>query len=117
MPFGETGDPIDGVKPGQNVASLAFGLEKPGAVPGDVVPLEDGYAVVALKEKKVASDEEWKEQRDFYLSAMRGAKQQDALVGYVRRLRVAAENEIKVDTTFTKETATAPGDEEAPPEE
>lgn len=114
MPFGETGDPIDGLKPGQNVAATAFALEKPGEVPGDILALEDGYAVIALKEKKIASDEEWKQQRDFYLSAMRGAKQQDALVGYVRRLREAALNDIQVNTEFTKESAAAPGDDEAP---
>jgi peptidyl-prolyl cis-trans isomerase D len=112
MPFGETGDPIDGLKPGQNAAAIAFSLDKPGSVPGDVLALEDGYAVIALKEKKIASDEEWKEQRDFYLSAMRGAKQQDALVGYVRRLREAAKEEIKVNTAFTKESTAKPGEGE-----
>lgn len=110
LPFGEAGDPIDGLKAGQNMGALAFALQKPGDVPGDVVALEDGYAVVALKEKKVASDDEWKEQKDFYLAAMRGAKQQDALVGYVRRLRAAAQNEIKVNTTFTKESEAKPGE-------
>jgi len=110
LPFGETGDPIDGIKAGQNMGTLAFALQKPGDVPGDVVALEDGYAVVALKEKKVASDDEWKEQKDFYLAAMRGAKQQDALVGYVRRLRASAQNEIKVNTTFTKESEAKPGE-------
>lgn len=112
LPFGETGDPIDGLKPGQNAAAIAFSLEKPGAVPGDVLAMEDGYAVIALKEKKVASDEEWKEQRDFYLSAMRGAKQQDALVGYVRRLRESAKADIKVNTAFTKESTAKPGEGE-----
>jgi peptidyl-prolyl cis-trans isomerase D len=111
LPFGESGDPIDGLRPGQNMAAIAFGLQKPGDVPGDVVALEDGYAVVALKEKKVASDDEWKEQKDFYLAAMRGAKQQDALVGYVRRLRAAAQADIKVNTTFTKESDAKQGDD------
>jgi peptidyl-prolyl cis-trans isomerase D len=111
LPFGETGDPIEGLKPGQNAAVTAFSLDKPGSVPGDVLALEDGYAVMALKEKKVATDEEWKEQRDFYLSAMRGAKQQDALVGYVRRLREAAKAEIKPNATFTKESTAKEGDE------
>lgn len=111
-PFGETGDPIDGLKPGQNAAAIAFSLDKPGSVPGDVLAMEDGYAVIALKEKKIASDEEWKEQRDFYLSAMRGAKQQDALVGYVRRLRAAAQDEIEVNTAFTKESTAKAGEGE-----
>jgi peptidyl-prolyl cis-trans isomerase D len=87
MPFNSSGDPIQGVRPGSEVAHLAFSLEKPGAVPNDIVPLETGYAVLQLKEKTPASKEEWEKNREFYVSAMRGAKQNDALIAYVKKLR------------------------------
>lgn len=87
MPFNSSGDPIQGVRPGSEVAHLAFTLEKPGAVPNDILPLETGYAVIQLKEKTPASKEDWEKNREFYVNAMRGAKQNDALVAYVKRLR------------------------------
>jgi peptidyl-prolyl cis-trans isomerase D len=87
MPFNSSGDPIQGVRPGTEVAQLAFTLEKPGAVPNDILPLETGYAVIQLKEKTPASKEDWEKNREFYVNAMRGAKQNDALVAYVKRLR------------------------------
>jgi len=87
MPFNSSGDPIQGVRPGSEVAHLAFTLEKPGAVPNDILPLESGYAVIQLKEKTPASKEDWEKNREFYVNAMRGAKQNDALVAYIKRLR------------------------------
>jgi peptidyl-prolyl cis-trans isomerase D len=87
MPFNSSGDPIQGVRPGSEVAQLAFSLEKPGAVPNDILPLETGYAVIQLKEKAPASKEDWEKNREFYVNAMRGAKQNDALVAYIKRLR------------------------------
>ena len=87
MPFNSSGDPIQGVRPGSDVARLAFGLEKPGSVPDDILPLETGYAVIQLKEKAPASKEEWEKNREFYVNAMRSAKQNDALQAYVKKLR------------------------------
>jgi peptidyl-prolyl cis-trans isomerase D len=87
MPFNSSGDPIQGVRPGSEVAHLAFSLDKPGAVPNDILPLETGYAVIQLKEKTPASKEEWEKNREFYVNAMRTAKQNDALVAYVKKLR------------------------------
>ena len=87
MPFNSSGDPIQGVRPGSEVAHLAFSLEKPGAVPNDILPLESGYAVIQLKDKSPASKEEWEKNREFYVNAMRAAKQNDALIAYVKKLR------------------------------
>jgi peptidyl-prolyl cis-trans isomerase D len=95
MPFNASGDPIQGVRPGSEVAHLAFSLEKPGSVPDDILPLETGYAVLQLKEKTPASKEDWEKNREFYVNAMRGAKQNDALVSYVKRLRTQIVGEPK----------------------
>ena len=95
MPFNSSGDPIQGVRAGSEVARLAFTLEKAGAVPNDILPLETGYAVIQLKEKTPASKEDWEKNREFYVNAMRGAKQNDALVAYVKRLRIQSVGEPK----------------------
>ena len=54
-PFSAGGDPITGVSPGQSVAQIAFKLEKDGDVPDDLIKLDDGYAVMQLKEKSGAT--------------------------------------------------------------
>ena len=95
MPFNSSGDPIQGVRPGSEVAHLAFSLEKPGAVPNDILPLESGYAVIQLKEKSPASKEEWEKNREFYVNAMRSAKQNDALIAYIKKLRSQVVGEPK----------------------
>lgn len=108
MPFSIAGSPLTGVAPGGSVAQMAFALDKPGDSPNDVVPLEVGYAVIQLKEKKPPSDEQWQKEREFYLSAMRSTKQRDALTAYVDRLR--AGSQIKVNTSLTADPK--PGTEE-----
>ena len=64
-------------------------------MPNDILPLETGYAVIQLKEKTPASREDWEKNREFYVNAMRGAKQNDALVAYVKRLRIKIVGEPK----------------------
>ncbi len=95
MPFNSSGDPIQGVRPGTDVAHIAFGLEKAGAVPNDILPLDTGYAVIQLKEKAPASKEEWEKNREFYVNSMRAAKQNDALIAYVKKLRSQVVGEPK----------------------
>jgi peptidyl-prolyl cis-trans isomerase D len=101
-PFSAGGDPISGVAQGQNVAQMAFRLEKDGDTPDDLVKLEDGYAVMQLKEKSGATREQFEKDRDTFVAAMLAAKQADALNGYVARLRDAAKAEIKLNEAYTK---------------
>jgi peptidyl-prolyl cis-trans isomerase D len=120
MPFTVSGDPLPGAQPGTSVSAIAFGLKKPGDVPNDVIPMTDGYAVIQLKEKTAASKEDWEKNRDYYVSAMRSAKQSDALAAYVKRLRDAAGTEIKLSPAVVNEPkpdaegATPPDGEDAP---
>jgi len=99
-PFNSSGDPISGVSPGQGVAQIAFRLEKDGDVPDDLVKLEDGYAVMQLKEKSDASRDQFESERDTFAAAMLAAKQADALNGYVLRLRESARSEIKLNEAY-----------------
>lgn len=103
LPFAAGGSPITGVAPGQDVAKLAFELEKPGDLVGDVVPLERGYAVIQLKEKTPVSKEQWEKDREGFMSGMRARKELDALIQYTKRLRAASEKEIKVLPDFATE--------------
>jgi peptidyl-prolyl cis-trans isomerase D len=118
MPFNVSGDPIQGVKSGTDVATIAFRLDKPGQVPDDVIPLETGYAVIALKEKTPASKESYDKEREYYAGTLRRTKMNDALVGYMKRLRAGLGSEVKMDQSLMNEAkdpnADEPSDEELP---
>ena len=101
-PFNSSGDPITGAAPGQAVAQIAFKLEKDGDVPDDLIKLEDGYAVMQLKEKSPASRDQFESERETFVAAMLAAKQSDALNGYIMRLRDAAKSEIKLNEAYGK---------------
>jgi peptidyl-prolyl cis-trans isomerase D len=101
-PFNSNGDPITGATPGQAVAQIAFKLEKDGDAPDDLIKLEDGYAVMQLKEKSPASRDQFETERETFVAAMLAAKQADALNGYMLRLREAAKSEIKLNEAYGK---------------
>ncbi|HEX9295541.1 MAG TPA: peptidylprolyl isomerase [Polyangiaceae bacterium] len=101
-PFNASGEPIEGAAAGQNVAQIAFRLERTGDVPDDLVKLEDGYAVIQLKEKKTATKEQFEKERETFLATMLAAKQSDALNGYVMRLKEAAKSETKLNQAYSK---------------
>ena len=101
-PFNSSGDPIQGISAGQNVAQMAFKLEKDGDVPDDLVKLDDGYAIIQLKEKNAATKPQFENERDTFIAAMLAAKQADALNGYVARLKEAAKSETKLNEAYYK---------------
>ena len=114
LPFNVSGSPISDAKDSTEPARLAFQLDKPGDLPKDVVALENGYAVIQLKEKTSASQEQWDKDREFYTSAMRAAKQNDALIGYMRRLKSTIGSEVKYDQNLLKESKPAEDGSGAP---
>lgn len=87
IPFTISGPPFAGVQKPAEAARTIFALDEPGAVPNDLIQLYDGYAVVQLKEKRSATDEDWAEEGGRYLDEQRRAKQRDALIRYVEQLR------------------------------
>ncbi|WP_437338222.1 peptidylprolyl isomerase [Sorangium sp. So ce394] len=107
LPFNVSGSPITDARDSTEAARIAFQLDKPGDLPKDVVALENGYAVIQLKEKTSASQEQWDKDREFYTAAMRAAKQNDALVGYIRRLKSTIGSEVKYDQNLLKESKPA----------
>ncbi|WP_437768181.1 peptidylprolyl isomerase [Sorangium sp. So ce281] len=115
LPFNVSGSPIADARDSTEAARIAFQLDKPGDLPKDVVALANGYAVVQLKEKTSASQEQWDKDREFYTSAMRAAKQNDALIGYIRRLKSTIGSEVKYDQYLLKESKPAEDGSGEPP--
>jgi peptidyl-prolyl cis-trans isomerase D len=117
LPFNLTGTPIQDVKQGTDAARIAFDLAKPGDAPNDVIPLEAGYAVMALKEKAPASKESWDKERERYVSSLRNTKQNEALAAYVKQLRSKLATEIKQNPAVVNEPKEdkSKGGGEAPP--
>ncbi|WP_437580392.1 peptidylprolyl isomerase [Sorangium sp. So ce887] len=107
LPFNVSGSPITDARDSTEAARIAFQLDKPGDLPKDIVALENGYAVIQLKEKTSASQEQWDKDREFYTAAMRAAKQNDALIGYMRRLKSTIGSEVKYDQNLLKESRPA----------
>lgn len=105
--FTISGDPFDGAAPDVNLSQIAFAMQKPGDVPNDVIPLDrgDGYGVMQLKERTEPNEDAWKEAKPFEIWSMRAFKQEDALAAYVKRLRNAAQAEIKPNDSFTADPA------------
>lgn len=95
--------PIEGADSAVNVAALAYAAAKPGDLLPDLVKVESGYAVAQLKERTAASREDFEKDREAYMDRFARAKAQDAIVGYLDRLRKRASAEIKVNDVFARE--------------
>ncbi|MBW2529214.1 MAG: peptidylprolyl isomerase [Deltaproteobacteria bacterium] len=106
LPFTISGPPFSGVQNPAGAAGTIFALEKPGAVPNDLIKLYDGYAVVRLKEKNAPTEEDWTKEQGRYLDQRRRAKQRDALIRYVQKLRERHGKEI----TYHKKLLEEPGE-------
>lgn len=96
--FNRGGDPIPAIsgEASQRVTGFAF-TAKAGDVLADPIRTDDGFLVVALKEQRPATKEEFDKERDQYLQQLLFAKKAEALGNYTRRLREAAKADIKID--------------------
>lgn len=96
--FNRGGDPIPAIsgEASQAVTNFAFGA-KTGDVLAEPVRTDDGFLVVALKEQKPATKEEFEKERDQYMQQLLFAKKVEALGNYTRRIREAAKADIKID--------------------
>jgi len=114
--FNRGGDPIPAISSEATEAIVKFAFEgKPNDVTPEPVHTDDGYIVVQVKERKAATKEEFDKERDTYVLQLLGTKQNEALAYYVRRLREASKQEIKVDENNlfgNKSDAGAPRDDE-----
>ncbi len=96
--FNRGGDPIPAISGEATESIVKFAFDgKPNDVTAEPVHTDDGYIVVQLKDRKPATREEFDKERDTYVLQLLGAKQNEALAYYVRRLRESSKQEIKVD--------------------
>lgn len=114
-PFSSGGDPFPGLMTDGAALVLKFAFHgKDGDVMDDVANGFDGVFVVQLKERHVATREDFDKEREVQVARLLTAKQNEALALYVRRLKDAAKAEIKKDETLLREPdggAPAPDDE------
>ncbi|HTJ82417.1 MAG TPA: peptidylprolyl isomerase, partial [Polyangiaceae bacterium] len=102
LPFSASSGPFTGAAPGEDPTSIALGLAKPGDVADKLVMMQDsGAAIMQLVEKKGPSDDEWADNREFYVASLRSKKQSGAFADYMKRLRSAHAADIKPNDHFT----------------
>jgi peptidyl-prolyl cis-trans isomerase D len=114
--FNRGGDPIPAIsgEAAEQIVKFAF-ASKPMDVAPEPIKTDDGYLVIQVKEQKPATKEDFDKERDTYTLMLLNAKQGEALAYYVRRLREASKQEIKIDENHVagaKADAGAPRDEE-----
>src|SRR5690606_12171164 len=95
-----------------DVASLAFGLEKPDQLYGEPISTADGAAVLQLKSKEPAKRAEFEKDRAKLLRQLRQVKANEALAEYVKVLRERAGDRLTFDKALVDSTEAE--DEEAP---
>jgi hypothetical protein len=96
--FNKGGDPIGSLNPDASQTVVKFAFEaKEGELLGELLRAQDGYLVVRLKERKATTKEEFDKERDTFVQTLLAPKQAEALGHFVKRLREASKNDIKID--------------------
>lgn len=99
--FNKGDDPIPTLGSADSLKLLDFAFSaKDGDVMSDVLTGGDSQFVVALKQQKQATPEEYLKDRDTYVQTLLGRKQTEALAAYVKRLRDASKSDVKRDETY-----------------
>jgi peptidyl-prolyl cis-trans isomerase D len=115
--FNRGGDPFPGVSPDGQATLVSFAFSaNDGAVMDTPLRGTDGFDVVQLKQRKIATREEFEKDRASFEQDLLGAKRDEALSLYVRRLREQAKDDIKVEDSYIQEAkvdgGSAPEDED-----
>lgn len=98
-PFNRGGVPIQEIvgADATHVMTFAFSA-KEGDHMEAPVRTKNGAALIRLKERKAATEEDFDKERDTYVETLLAAKRAEALALYVTRLRERSKEEVKVDT-------------------
>ncbi len=110
-PFNSTSSPIPGLKD-RDVAPRVFALPEVDALIEQPLEMYSGYAVIQLKEKDLATREQFAEDKAELIQALKEQKRSDALANYIARLRERAQR-IVVNPAYQPKTET---EEENKPE-
>lgn len=109
-PFAIDGDPVPGVFGGPPLGRLAFALDKPDDVHPEPVQAGSGIIVLQLKEKTLATRDDYKAAKDETVKKLLIAKRSDALTAYVARLRTQKQEKIEVSEQILDEPKTTDDD-------
>ena len=102
--FNRGGDPFQGLSPEGTVKVVSFAFSgKEGEVLADPVRTPDGWDVVQLKQRNVATREEFEKDRPIFQDELVRAKRDEVLSLYVKRLREQAKDDIKVEDAYIQE--------------
>jgi peptidyl-prolyl cis-trans isomerase D len=103
--FNRGGDPFPGLSPDAQASLVSFAFSaNDGAVLDTALRGSDGFYVSRLKQRKIATREEFEKDRANFEQQLLGAKRDEALSLYVRRLREQAKDDIKVEDSYIQET-------------
>lgn len=109
-PFPIDGDPIPGVYGGPALGRLAFQLEKPDDVAAEPTAVPGGFVILQLKEKTLATRDEYTPAKAEIMRKLEIAKRSDALVHYVARLRQNTKQKIEVSERILEDPKSADND-------
>ena len=116
--FNQGGDPFPGLSPEGTASVVSFAFSaKEGAVLADPVRTPDGFVVVRLKQRKEATRDQFEKNRATLEQELVRAKRDEALSLYVRGLRAAAKDDLKVDESYVVEAKADGGAGGAPEDE
>jgi len=102
--FNRGGDPFQGLSPEGTVKVVSFAFAgKEGDVLAEPVRTPDGSDVVQLKQRKIATREEFEKDRANFQDELARIKRDEALSLYVKRLREQAKDDIKVEDAYIQE--------------
>jgi peptidyl-prolyl cis-trans isomerase D len=99
-PFNVSGNPLPDVEPLEPLAPRVFELKEADEVYSKPIATATGLVVIQLKEKTVATREDFEKEKWPILRALRQAKANDAVARYVAELRSAAGDKLKVNDAF-----------------
>jgi peptidyl-prolyl cis-trans isomerase D len=109
-PFPIDGNPVPGLLGGSALGRIAFQLEKPDDIHPEPVPLPGALVLLQLKEKTLATREEFTPAKNEIQRELEIMKRADALVRYVARLRQNVKGKIEVSERILEDPKSADAD-------
>lgn len=106
-PFGIDGEPVPGLLGGPSLGKLSFDLPKEGDVHPEPIVVPGGFVVLQLKEKTMATREQFASQKADTVKRLVVGKRADALTRYVARLRRDRQDKITTSDRILEEPKAA----------
>jgi peptidyl-prolyl cis-trans isomerase D len=109
-PFPIDGDPVPELFGAAALARIAFQLEKPDDVHSEPIAVPGGFVLLQLKEKTLATRDEFTPAKGEIMRKLEIAKRSDALIRYVARLRQNTKGKIEVSDRILEDPKSADAD-------